>query len=639
VIPEEVELYKYIGEDGEARFLGEISFVGKDGKAIPIEEMIEKAKAIKKDGKEGAVTKLYLDGTKTDFGPGYVMPDGSLKAVQDVYGNPTTVEEHLKFLETIQKTGIGKDEFLRQDKLGKERMSLQEELDEMGQTLREHQEARTKPRQRRVIVVNEEGWTQYDEIRKNKIEEHTDRRDTIPEEEMEESQPFIMQVLVSSDVIDGEMPGLYTETVVADEVSVEDGETSASGEVYVSYENEPEETWHNRFVRDILKKPIPYRQATYCHLDYNGFAVKVAGAFMIFDYTNDEPCEQPRDERVRSLITGVINLNEIKDENVIVFISHEHASKMLNEMFGWRNKVKGIKYIIPEEIYKEKISEGEEFESIKDDLDKLIKVAKPGKTFPVSGVHVSVLQRPEGVEYIVETKNAVTIYHSGALACNDCIDLRVGHGFVEGAPKTPGIINAKTNKLGYKGGKLVSIDGTYVDEVAVDGKPRRLSFAIYAGLPSDAGLHIWTTHSPTQEGAPGASIFGLTREVDGRDIGITKKLQDIQKPEIDVTKDLLTEEKNKIYKFYRTLWGNNRVKSELEILHVAMRSNSFADKENTYYPIWNEIQNDSGRSRGQFFGFMIPGPGSPWLNNYFGGYWAGMSMFSAHTGDIIKKYE
>lgn len=394
------------------------------------------------------------------------------------------------------------------------------------------------------------------------------------------------------------------------------------------------ETWHNRFVKDYIKKPIPYREATYCHLDYNGFAVKVPGVFMIFDYTNDEPCKQPRNERVLSLITGVINLDEIKDENVIIFISHEHPAEMLPEMFKWKDKVKDMRYVIPVDVYDGGLSE-----DLDEDINELIKVAKPGKTFSISGVNVQVLSQSTGVEYIVETKNAVTIYHSGALACNECVDLHIGHGFTEDVPKAQKVISAKTKKLRYEGGKLVSMDDTQVDEMTDEAKPRRLGFAVYAGSISDAGLHIWTTHSPTAESAPGVSIFGLIREVDTRDTGIMKKLQDLRRPQIDFTKDLLTQEKDQIDKFYRNLRGNSRVKRELEDLHVAMRSSTYADEDNSYCPIWNQIQNDPGRARGQFFGFIIPGPGGPLLNNYFGGYWAGMSMFSTHTGDIIKKYE
>jgi ankyrin repeat protein/L-ascorbate metabolism protein UlaG (beta-lactamase superfamily) len=91
---------------------------------------------------------------------------------------------------------------------------------------------------------------------------------------------------------------------------------------------------------DWLTAPIDAREAAVWYLNHSGWAVKTAHHLLIFDYylpgaNPDEP----------ALANGRIDPNEIKDENVLVFSSHEHSDHYDTTIFGWQETIPNITYI------------------------------------------------------------------------------------------------------------------------------------------------------------------------------------------------------------------------------------------------------------------------------------------------------
>ena len=91
---------------------------------------------------------------------------------------------------------------------------------------------------------------------------------------------------------------------------------------------------------DWLKSPIGAKEAAVWYLNHSGWAVKTANHLLIFDYylpgsNPDEPC----------LANGRIDPSDLKDENVLVFSSHEHGDHYDTTIFDWQETNPNITYI------------------------------------------------------------------------------------------------------------------------------------------------------------------------------------------------------------------------------------------------------------------------------------------------------
>ena len=129
------------------------------------------------------------------------------------------------------------------------------------------------------------------------------------------------------------------------------------------FKKEATGSWQRNVTRDIIAQPIDYGQALYWRLDNNGFAVKIPGYFIVFDYANDIPTGQwefgkllDGKELNRSLLTGVFEPEEFEDlfpnDIAVVVYSHLHpAEKTLRAAFDWSKQFKKIIYIGPQEVY------------------------------------------------------------------------------------------------------------------------------------------------------------------------------------------------------------------------------------------------------------------------------------------------
>jgi len=128
------------------------------------------------------------------------------------------------------------------------------------------------------------------------------------------------------------------------------------------------------------------------YLYHSGFAVETSDHFLIFDYWRNSPMGG-------NLSNGVINPDEIKDRDVIVFSSHRHKDHYNSVIHTWQktikkfrvvlsndiNKVEGVKMVAPNMVYNEN--------------DYIL------KTF---------LSNDEGVAFFLDI-DGVHIYHAGDL--------------------------------------------------------------------------------------------------------------------------------------------------------------------------------------------------------------------------------
>jgi L-ascorbate metabolism protein UlaG (beta-lactamase superfamily) len=81
-------------------------------------------------------------------------------------------------------------------------------------------------------------------------------------------------------------------------------------------------------------------EAAAWYLFHSGWAVKTYSTLMIFDYW--EPMRKPEQP---SLFNGFVNPDEIKDQNVYVFISHGHGDHFDEKILEWKKVIPNITYV------------------------------------------------------------------------------------------------------------------------------------------------------------------------------------------------------------------------------------------------------------------------------------------------------
>jgi L-ascorbate metabolism protein UlaG (beta-lactamase superfamily) len=81
-------------------------------------------------------------------------------------------------------------------------------------------------------------------------------------------------------------------------------------------------------------------EAAVWYLFHAGWAIKTSNAFMIFDYL----VEVGKSEQ-SFLSNGIINPDEINDQNVYVFISHSHGDHFDRNILKWKKVIPNITYV------------------------------------------------------------------------------------------------------------------------------------------------------------------------------------------------------------------------------------------------------------------------------------------------------
>ena len=133
------------------------------------------------------------------------------------------------------------------------------------------------------------------------------------------------------------------------------------------------------------------------YLYNSGFAVKTANHFFIFDYYLDTA-----KGKERSLDSGVINPDKLKDLDVTVFVSHSHFDHFKPLIFDWQKNIKNIRYVLSHDIKQT-------------DKAAAITIAHPGKEYVVGDVSVCTLNSTDaGVAFLIKA-DGLCIYHAGDL--------------------------------------------------------------------------------------------------------------------------------------------------------------------------------------------------------------------------------
>lgn len=145
--------------------------------------------------------------------------------------------------------------------------------------------------------------------------------------------------------------------------------------------------------RDIIgKKGEIQMNAEIRYLYHSGFSLETAGHFLIFDYYLDTP-------KGCGLSKGVVDPEEIRDKNVVVFASHSHPDHYSPRIFNWRKNVANIRYVLADEIHPPENS---------------IKIA-PGETADLGDLTVRALESTDlGVAFLIHA-DGLCVYHAGDL--------------------------------------------------------------------------------------------------------------------------------------------------------------------------------------------------------------------------------
>lgn len=147
-----------------------------------------------------------------------------------------------------------------------------------------------------------------------------------------------------------------------------------------------------------IKKKLKSGEAAVWYLGQSGWAIKTKNKLLIFDYHVFGPqADEPW------LVNGHINPEEIKDQDVYVFVTHEHEDHFSPVIFDWKKSIDGIEYILG--FAPEKASEAV--------------VLLPRETKMVDDMEISTIASTDaGVGFLVNV-DGLTIFHAGDHACKE----------------------------------------------------------------------------------------------------------------------------------------------------------------------------------------------------------------------------
>lgn len=149
-------------------------------------------------------------------------------------------------------------------------------------------------------------------------------------------------------------------------------------------------------ISQLIAKPLKDGESLVWSFGHCGYAVKTKNKLLIFDYHSYGTLpEKP------TLANGFINPEEIKDLDVVVFVSHNHFDHFNPAILSWQSVVKNITYVFGWKTgFGGKAIDMAEPRSEKRIGDMVI--------YTVNDTHVGI---PE-VAYLVKV-DGITIYHAG----------------------------------------------------------------------------------------------------------------------------------------------------------------------------------------------------------------------------------
>lgn len=133
------------------------------------------------------------------------------------------------------------------------------------------------------------------------------------------------------------------------------------------------------------------------YLGHSGYAVNIADTLLIFDYYLDNPVGEKR-----SLATGVINPDELKDKKVLIFSSHRHPDHFNPLILSWKEELPRAEFFLSSDIQKRYQREWTH-------------LLKPYQAYQTEDLHIQTYKSTDaGVAFLVSLKG-IKIYHAGDL--------------------------------------------------------------------------------------------------------------------------------------------------------------------------------------------------------------------------------
>ena len=88
----------------------------------------------------------------------------------------------------------------------------------------------------------------------------------------------------------------------------------------------------------------PQTTSVVSYLGHSAWSVQINNNLLIFDYQEKFDFDWGEQKPAKNLAAGYITIDEIKDYNVYVFVSHSHIDHFDEVIFDWENEVENITY-------------------------------------------------------------------------------------------------------------------------------------------------------------------------------------------------------------------------------------------------------------------------------------------------------
>ena len=82
------------------------------------------------------------------------------------------------------------------------------------------------------------------------------------------------------------------------------------------------------------------------YLDHSAIAVETNSHLLLFDLFG-KTLQPPKG---MGLAQGFVNPDELRDKDVVIFVSHEHLDHFDPAIFSLRDRLKRVRFVLPEEF-------------------------------------------------------------------------------------------------------------------------------------------------------------------------------------------------------------------------------------------------------------------------------------------------
>ena len=154
-------------------------------------------------------------------------------------------------------------------------------------------------------------------------------------------------------------------------------------------------------------------EAVLWHFFHSGFALRTTNHLLVFDYWSGQTKVQKPSDRLKAqqphpgVEKGHLAASDMVgiDQNVIMFISHEHYDHFDPDVIEWKGDVKGVRYVVSPEVANEDdryLGDG-----------TTVYVAPPNSDSRVGQVRVRAFEASDsGVAFLIEI-DGLKIFHAG----------------------------------------------------------------------------------------------------------------------------------------------------------------------------------------------------------------------------------